>query len=89
MNLEKLVKSAQNNNPDALEELLKRFYKMATGYAYSLLGDFDTVEDVVQESIVDVCCNIQKLKIPNAFPAWFKKIIYNNANSHCRKRPVS
>lgn len=88
MDLVKLVQSAQRNDAAAFEVLFDRFNVMALGYAYSLLGDAEAAEDVVQESAIDVFCNIHKLRIPQSFPSWFKRIIQYNSSAHWRHPPL-
>ena len=48
-----LIKSAQQGNAEAYEELVKSYQGMAIGYAYSVLGDFLLAEDAVQEAFLE------------------------------------
>jgi DNA-directed RNA polymerase specialized sigma24 family protein len=48
MDIDSLVQNAQRDDPEALDALLRKFNDMAFGYAFSLIGDFDTAEDIVQ-----------------------------------------
>ncbi len=83
-----LVEAAQGDDVEALDSLFRKFNDMAFGYAFSLVGDSDTAEDVVQESVIDVVCNIRKLRIPRAFPSWYKAIIRRNCGIHKRHPPL-
>lgn len=46
------------------------------GYAYSVLGDFHLAEDAAQEAFLCVYRNLARLERPQAFPAWFRRIVH-------------
>lgn len=88
MHIVDLVTSAQQRNLEALETLFTQFHNMAFGYAYSLLGDVHAAEDAIQESAIDVYRNIHRLRIPQAFPGWYRKIIYRHTVINKRHPPL-
>ena len=86
--LKTLVQAAQGGDRAAFQELVGRFQDMAHGYAYSQLRNRDQAQDVTQEAFVDVLLNINQLAEPEAFPGWFRTILYKHCD-RVRRRPVS
>ena len=82
--LANLVCQAQINDLDAYNQIVRRFQDMAVTYAYSLLGDFHLAEDVAQEAFVAAYIDLPKLKTPEAFPGWFRRIIRNRCGRFTR-----
>ena len=67
--LNALLKAAQKGDLDATGELLERFQSMATGYAYSLLGDEHLAEDAVQAAYFEACLQLSRVYSAEAVPA--------------------
>jgi len=84
--LPSLVENAQRGQATAREELVRRFQDMAVGYAYSVLGDFHHAEDVAQDAFVAALGDLTSLQIPEAFPSWFRRIIYKHCDRLLRRR---
>ena len=83
-----VVRARQGENR-AYEELVRRFQDMAVGYAYSLLGDWHEAEDAAQDAFVSAYCSILQLRDAAAFPGWFRRIVYTQAQRRARvKAPV-
>ena len=59
---------------------------MACGYAYSVLGDFHLAEDAAQEAFVDAYRLLGKLRDPEAFGGWLRRIIYKHCDRLTRRR---
>ena len=53
---------------------------MALGYAYSILGDFHLAQDAAQESFLDAQAHLEQLRRPEAFPGWFKTIVFKRCD---------
>jgi len=85
---ELLVRKAQSGNLEALEELIGQFQDMAHGYAYAILGDFQSAEDVVQEAFIDVYRQLPKLRIPTAFPSWLRRIVFKHCDRMTRNQKI-
>ncbi len=65
-----------------------RFQDMAAGYAYSILGDFHLAEDAAQEAFLIAYRKLEDLRSPEAFPGWFKAIVWSCCTQFARqKRP--
>ena len=79
-----LVRQAQTNDLGAYNQIVRRFQDMAVTYAYSLLGDFHLAEDVAQEAFVAAYIDLPKLKRPEAFPGWFRRIVRNRCGRFTR-----
>jgi RNA polymerase sigma factor (sigma-70 family) len=83
-----LVVSAQGGDLAAFEQIVRRFQDMAVGYAYSLLGDFPLAQDAAQEALIEGYCKLGMLREPRAFPAWLRRIVFQQCDRLTRgKRP--
>ena len=87
-NLTSLIKRAQARNLDAFGRIVRRFQDMAVGYAYSILGDFHLAEDVAQEAFITAYRCLPKLRNPDTFPSWFRKIVLRHCNRLTRGERV-
>jgi len=84
-----LVTQAQAGDPQAFGTLIERFQNMAFGYAYAILRDVQTAEDAAQEAFVEAYRCLDRLEIPQAFPAWLKRIVLKQCDRLTRgKRPT-
>lgn len=84
-----IVTRARQGESRAFEELVRRFQDMAVGYAFSLLGDWHEAEDAAQDAFVKAYCSMIQLRDPAAFPGWFRRIVYTQAQRRARvKAPV-
>ena len=59
---------------------------MAYGYAYSILGDFHLAEDAAQEAFIQAYRDLPKLRRPEAFPGWFRLIVFKQSDRLARRR---
>ncbi len=83
--LPSLVVAAQTGDQDAFSHLVHRFQDMAVGYAYSIIGDFHLAEDAAQEAFVGAWINLPRLRDPNAFPGWFRRMVFMRCTRFTRK----
>lgn len=81
-----LVQKAQQGNLDAFDALVERFRDMAIGYAYSLLHDFPLAQDAAQEAFVQAYRDLGSLRCVDAFPAWFRRIVFKHCDRLTRRR---
>ncbi len=79
-----LVIRARQGDSQAYEGLVKRFQDMAVGYAYALLGNWQEAEDAAQDAFVSAYYGLIKLRDAAAFPGWFRRIVYTQANRRLR-----
>jgi RNA polymerase sigma factor (sigma-70 family) len=84
-----LVKHARQGDSSAYEQVVRRFQDMAVGYAYSLMGDWQDAEDVAQDAFIYAYYSLTKLRDVAAFPGWFRRIVFTQANRRLRvKQPI-
>ena len=84
-----VVGRAQEGDPGAFTELVRRFQDMAVGYAWSLLGDFHLAEDAAQDAFIQVLGDLTSLRDPGAFPGWLRRIVYKYCDRHTRRAGLS
>ena len=61
---------------------------MAMGYAYDVLGDKHLAEDAVQEAFVAAYMSLSQLHTPEAFPAWFRRVIFTQCDRLTRGKQI-
>ena len=81
-----LVVGAIAGDVAAFEQLVRRFQNMACGYAYAVLGDFHLAEDAAQEAFVDAYRLLPELRAPEAFPGWFRRVVFKHCDRISRRR---
>ena len=78
--LSRLIIAARKGDDEAFEELIRRFQRMAVGYAFAILGDFQLAEDAAQEAFVEAYGKLAALREAEAFPGWLRKIVFKRAS---------
>ncbi|MCE5323768.1 sigma-70 family RNA polymerase sigma factor [bacterium] len=86
--LTSLISRTKSGDLDAYGEIVRRFQDMAYGYSYSMLGDFTAAEDAAQESFIQAYKELANLREPDAFPGWFRKIVYTQCAMIARRNSV-
>ncbi len=71
---------------DAFGELIVQFDSVAQGWAYNLLGDVHTAQDVTQDAFITAYQKIDDLREPAAFPAWLKRIVLTYSHRRTRRK---
>ena len=61
---------------------------MAYAVAYAMLGDVGMAQDAAQEAFMDAYLSLSKLRIPAAFPGWFRRIIMKHSDRQIRGKRV-
>lgn len=84
--LTELVNQVKLQKAGAFDLLYEKFKDQAYRTAVFLTGNKEDAWDVVQDTFVTVCLEINKLKRSEAFTAWFYRILTNNARSILKKR---
>lgn len=84
-----LVERTKSGDLDAYGEIVRRFQDMAYGYGYSILGDFSAAEDAAQESFIQAYRELASLREPEAFPGWFRRIVYTQCAMIARRNRVA
>ena len=83
--LSELVEAAQSGDSKAYGTLIERFQSMAYATAYRYLGDHHLAQDVVQEAMIETFMHLQQLKEPDAFPVWFRQIVFRQCTRVLRQ----
>ena len=86
ISLKSLIIRAGLGDVRAFESIVQRFYRIAFGYAHSLVGDYHFAEDAVQEAFIEAYRSLGKLRHPEAFYSWFRLIVFKQCDRIKRKR---
>ena len=88
-NLDEIIVLAQNDDFDAMEELIKRNQDSIYASFYYLSNECEDIMDLTQEALLKMARNIKKLKDPTKFKAWLNQIVtrlfYDHIRSENRK----
>ncbi len=71
------VRDVQSGNKEAWESLLRNVYPSALSQAKMLLRDQDLAEDALQNALIKVFKFLPTLETPEAFKAWFRRVLMN------------
>jgi RNA polymerase sigma factor (sigma-70 family) len=74
--ISELVEAAQAGDKEAYDALIQRFQQMAYAIAYRYLGDHHLAQDLVREAVLEAFVHLPRLKEPDAFPGWFRQIVF-------------
>jgi len=85
-NLSQKIGAVQAGDAAPFSDIVRAFQDMAVGYAFSILNDFHLAEDVAQESFVTAFLQIRNLKKAEAFPGWFKRIVFTQCGRITRRQ---
>ena len=75
MDVATLVERARKGDADAYTCLVKRYQRMAFGYAHVTLGDFHLAEDAAQQAFVTAWRRLDHLEHPERFGGWLRGIV--------------
>lgn len=80
------VSAAQAGDREAFGELVRRFQDMAYAAAYAHLRDHQHAQDAAQDAFIAAYTSLPKLQQPEAFPGWFRSIVFHQCSRILRKR---
>src|SRR6187397_2831115 len=83
--LDPLIRRAQRAEPQALRELFLRYRGDVTRVAFRVLGPSADLEDVVQESFVQVYRSLGSYQGTAKFSTWLYRVVTNVARMHLRR----
>jgi len=86
--LKALVTKAQLGDLDAYGQIVTRFQQMATGLARATLRDAHLAEDAAQEAFLQAYRDLVDLRKPEAFPAWFRRVVLKHCDRLTRRKRV-
>jgi RNA polymerase sigma factor (sigma-70 family) len=81
-----LVCAAQRRDKEALQRLLTHNWSWLKGLVYSIVGDADQVDDVLQDICVRVITKIDSLREPERFRPWLAVLARRQALRHRQQR---
>ncbi len=82
------VVGAQRGDLEAFDRVVRQFQDMAVGYAYSILQDFSLAEDAAQEAFIQAFYDLAALRESQAFPAWFRRLVFKQCDRLTRRKRV-
>ena len=82
-----LVNKVRDGNDHAFAELYSVTFQSVYTYAKNYMRDLFLAEDVVQDVYTTAYKNLDKLKDPELFVAWLKRITFNTCYDHTQKQP--
>ncbi len=83
---EALVRAAIDGDTAAFTALVERYQQRIGGYLYRLVGDWETAEDLTQETFMRAHRALPTARVVGAFRAWLFRIATNLARDHLRRR---
>jgi RNA polymerase sigma factor (sigma-70 family) len=81
-----LVCAAQRRDKEALQQLLTRNWPWLKGLVYSIIGDANEVDDVLQDICVRVITKIDSLREPERFRPWLAVLARRQALRHRQQK---
>lgn len=85
---EELIHRSQAGEWDAFELLLEGHKTTLARTAYLATRDRETVQDVMQETLIQIWRDLPSYRPHGSFKAWMLKILLNKARKHYRKKQV-
>lgn len=84
--LSELVRRATDGDEHAFGCLIERFQDYAVACAIGYGVDADEARDVAQEAFLSLPSVLPDLRVPQAFPVWFRRLIRTYALRHLRNQ---
>jgi RNA polymerase sigma-70 factor, ECF subfamily len=72
-----LVRQTLRQNPQAFDELIRRYQRQAVAVAYRLLGNTQDALEVTQDAYLKAFSGLAGLQKPEAFGGWLMRIVSN------------
>ncbi|MBI4295422.1 MAG: sigma-70 family RNA polymerase sigma factor [Chloroflexi bacterium] len=88
LNETELVRRAQAGDWQAFELLLERYRGILARTAYLTTRDRESVQDIVQEALVQIWQGLSSYRPFGSLKAWMVKIVINQARKHYRRKRV-
>ena len=85
---EELIRRTQAGDWGAFERIVERYRTVLTRTAYLMTRDRESVQDVMQEALVQVWRDLPAYRPIGSFQSWMLKILINKARKHYRRKRV-
>lgn len=82
-------RGARGEKSAAFGVIVRRYQDFAFACAYAFLGDFHMAEDAAQEAFLAAWRHLERLRTPEAFPGWFKRIVWTQCDRLIRNKQLS
>ncbi len=79
-----VIRNVRAGDIDDFALLVRKYQSLAYGLAFSLVGDFATAEDICQDAFIAAYRNLGRLREPERFAPWLKRIVGNRATEFLR-----
>jgi RNA polymerase sigma-70 factor (ECF subfamily) len=83
---ERLVRYAKARDEQAFAELTQCYSHQLLIYLTRMLGDEDEAEDVLQDTLIEMWCELPHLDNDASFKSWLYRIAINNAHDRHRRK---
>ena len=84
--LPELVHATLRGEHEAFREVVRRFERTARAAAFAITRDPESARDAAQEAFAEAFLELHKLRDPAAFPGWFRRIVFKQADRIARRR---
>ena len=88
MSEEELIRRSQEGDWDAFELLLERYRAVLVRTAFLVTRDHESVQDVMQETLIQIWRDLPSFRPYGSFKGWTLKILLNKARKHYRRKRV-
>lgn len=78
----------RNDNQSAFEVVFLRYYSSLCSYAFSLIGNKDTSEEIVQDIFVKFWDNRNQIEINSSLKAYLYRTVHNQCINHLESRKI-
>ena len=86
MNHGPTILAAQQGDPDAFAQLVRRYAPLVRATALSVMANLEASDDVAQQAFVQAWRRLSELREPAAFGSWIRQITRNLALTQLRGR---
>lgn len=81
-----LVIRAQNGDPDAFDQIVVRITDGLYSVAYRILRNAPGAEDATQQALVTIWRQLPRLRDPDRFDAWARRLLVHASYAEYRRR---
>lgn len=74
------IENAKKGSKEAFSKLIQKYEHSMYTIARARLGNIEDVNDVIQDTILDIYLHLNKLKDITKFKSWMTTILINNCN---------
>lgn len=86
---EELLKKAQNNDPEALSEIYRLFFKKIFRFVFFRVSHKETSEDLSEEVFIKAFAKLGSIRHHSAFEGWLYQIARNSVIDYYRQKKTT